>query len=68
MKNMLKALTKAENGIMFAAFAVMVASSFAQVVNRNFFISRCSSGFRLSQVPSVFVPSRLSACLLYHGK
>ena len=37
MKNMLKALTKAENGIMFAAFAVMVASSFAQVVNRNFF-------------------------------
>ena len=32
-----KALTKAENGIMFAAFAVMVASSFAQVVNRNFF-------------------------------
>ncbi len=31
-------------------------------------LSRCSSGFRLSQVPSVFVPSRLSACLLYHGK
>ena len=31
-------------------------------------LSHCSSGFRLSQVPSVFVPSRLSACLLYHGK
>lgn len=37
MKKMLKVLTKAENVIMFLTFAVMVASSFAQVVNRNIF-------------------------------
>lgn len=37
MKKMLKALTTAENAIMFLTFAIMVASSFAQVVNRNIF-------------------------------
>jgi TRAP-type C4-dicarboxylate transport system permease small subunit len=37
MKKMLKTLTTAENIIMIATFAIMVASSFAQVVNRNFF-------------------------------
>lgn len=36
MKKLLDALTKAENLIMIATFAVMVIASFAQVVNRNF--------------------------------
>lgn len=34
---MLKILTNTENVIMFLTFAIMVASSFAQVVNRNIF-------------------------------
>lgn len=37
MKKMLKILTNTENVIMFLTFAIMVASSFAQVVNRNIF-------------------------------
>lgn len=37
MKKMLKTLTTAENAIMFLTFAIMVISSFAQVVNRNIF-------------------------------
>ena len=46
-----------------------VSSSFsAHLRTLDCLLSHCSSGFRLSQVPSVFVSSRLSACLLYHGK
>ena len=37
MKKILDVLTKIENFIMAAAFMVMVAASFAQVVNRNIF-------------------------------
>ncbi len=37
MKKMLKALTTVENVIMVVTFAIMVISSFAQVVNRSFF-------------------------------
>lgn len=37
MKKILNALTKAEQAIMVLTFAIMVASSFAQVVNRNIF-------------------------------
>ncbi|MRM86898.1 TRAP transporter small permease [Faecalicatena contorta] len=37
MKKMLKALTTVENVIMVVTFAIMVISSFVQVVNRNFF-------------------------------
>lgn len=37
MKKFIKILTNIENGIMVTTFAVMVMSSFAQVVNRNIF-------------------------------
>ena len=37
MKKVLGTLTKVEQDIMVATFAIMVASSFAQVVNRNIF-------------------------------
>ena len=37
MKKVLNALTKTEQVIMVLTFAIMVASSFAQVVNRNIF-------------------------------
>ena len=37
MKKVLGTLTKVEQVIMVATFAIMVASSFAQIVNRNIF-------------------------------
>lgn len=37
MKKLLSYLQKIENGIMILAFTIMVFTSFAQVVNRNFF-------------------------------
>lgn len=37
MKKVLDGLTKVENLIMVVTFIIMVAASFAQVVNRNFF-------------------------------
>ena len=42
MKKFLAALQKVENLIMIATFAIMVASSFAQVVNRNIIQSSVS--------------------------
>ncbi len=36
MKKLLDALTKVENFIMIATFAIMIIASFGQVVNRNF--------------------------------